>query len=400
MNILIFTWQDLGIKDVCEALDKTGDTYRCVTSEYLRERVSPEFDSLFERVFDEGRYDCVFTFNFSPVLSHNCNRRNIPYIAVVYDSPLVQLYSCALINPCNYIFVFDKTLYQELKQGQISTVYYAPLAVNTERIARQLKCLDAPAEDGQGETIRRSYTCDVSFLGSLYQETHNFFDRLENLSPYVKGYLDAVMAAQKAVCGQWFVEELLTPEIVDAMQKSLAPAKVVPNPDGVETVSWIFANVFLARKIAATERQELLAAASEHFDTWLYTPGTTSMLPRVRNRGPVDYYRYMPFVFACSRINLNITLRSIRSAIPLRAMDIMGAGGFLLSNYQSEFYDFFVPGEDMEIFYSKEDMLQKCRYYLSHDAERRQIAANGHGKVKEKHTFEIRLKEIFSIVFG
>lgn len=399
MNVLIFTWQDLGIRDVCEALDHIGDTYRCVASEYLRERVSPEFDRLFESVFDEGRYDCVFTFNFSPVLSHNCNRRKIPYIAVVYDSPLVQLYSYALINPCNYIFVFDKTLYQELKQGQIPTVYYAPLAVNTGRIERQLARLDCPEEDGGG-TIRQSYTCEVSFLGSLYQEQHNFFDRLTKLTPYAKGYLDAVMAAQKAVCGQWFVEELLTPEIIDAMQASLAPAKVTPNTDGVETIPWIFANVFLARKIAATERRELLAAASEHFETWLYTPGPTPELPKVKNRGPVDYYQYMPFVFACSGINLNITLRSIRSAIPLRAMDIMGAGGFLLSNYQAEFYDFFVPGEDMEIFYSKEDMLQKCRYYLSHEAQRRQIAANGLGKVRERHTFEIRLREIFATVFG
>lgn len=223
---------------------------------------------------------------------------------------------------------------------------------------------------------------------------------MANLDPYTKGYLDAVMAAQKAVCGQWFVEELLTPEIIEAMQASLAPARVRPNADGVETVPWIFANVFLARKIAAMERRELLAAASEHFETWLYTPGPTPELPRVRNRGPVDYYRYMPFVFACSRINLNITLRSIQSAIPLRAMDILGAGGFLLSNYQPEFYDFFVPGEDMVIFYSREDMLQKCSYYLAHDAERRQIAANGYGKVREHHTFEVRLKEIFSAVFG
>lgn len=400
MNILIFTWQDLGIKDVCEALDRMGETYRCVTSEYLRERVSPEFDRVFESVFEEGRYDCVFTFNFSPVLSHNCNRRKIPYIAFVYDSPLVQLYSCALINPCNYIFVFDKVLYQQMKQAQIQTVYYAPLAVNTERIARQLAELDDPEEGDSGKTIRESYTCEVSFLGSLYQEPNNFFDRMANLDPYTKGYLDAVMAAQKAVCGQWFVEELLTPEIIEAMQASLAPARVRPNADGVETVPWIFANVFLARKIAAMERRELLAAASEHFETWLYTPGPTPELPRVRNRGPVDYYRYMPFVFACSRINLNITLRSIQSAIPLRAMDILGAGGFLLSNYQPEFYDFFVPGEDMVIFYSREDMLQKCSYYLAHDAERRQIAANGYGKVREHHTFEVRLKEIFSAVFG
>ncbi|MCI8550002.1 MAG: glycosyltransferase [Lachnospiraceae bacterium] len=400
MHILIFTWKDLGVPDVCEALEKIGCTYKCVSSEHLRERSSPEFDQLFERVFDAEPYDGVFTLNFSPVLSNNCNKRNVPYIAFVYDSPLVQLYSVSLVNPCNRIFIFDKVLYQEFKQAQIPTVYYAPLAVNTARMERQLKNLDLEEDGGGGRTIRENYTCDISFLGSMYNEKPAFFDRIKNLPPYIEGYLDAAMAAQRQVWGQWFIEELLTPDVIKAMQDGLAPARVTPNPDGVETVSWLFANVFLARKIAATERRELLAAVSEHFETWLYTPAFTPELPRVRNRGPVDYYRYMPFVFAGSRINLNITLRSIRSGIPLRAMDIMGAGGFLLSNYQSEFYELFTPGEDMEIFYSGEDMIRKCDYYLKHDALRCQMAANGCGKVKEKHTYEVRMKEILEAVFG
>lgn len=108
---------------------------------------------------------------------------------------------------------------------------------------------------------------------------------------------------------------------------------------------------------------------------------------------------YMPYVFNNSRINLNISLRSIRSGIPLRAMDIMGCNGFLLSNYQADFYDFFVPGEDMAVFESKEDLINKCDYYLEHDNERRQIAANGFGKVNEFHTYKVRLKEIFDVVF-
>ena len=108
----------------------------------------------------------------------------------------------------------------------------------------------------------------------------------------------------------------------------------------------------------------------------------------------------MPYVFKNSAINLNISLRSIRSGIPLRCFDIMGCGGFLLSNYQGDFYEHFVPGEDLVLFESQEDFLNKCDYYLKHDNERRQIAANGYGKVKEFHTYEVRLKEIFEVVFS
>ena len=55
----------------------------------------------------------------------------------------------------------------------------------------------------------------------------------------------------------------------------------------------------------------------------------------------------MPLIFRESKINLNITLRSITSGMPLRALDIMGAGGFLLSNYQQELAENYIDGEEL-----------------------------------------------------
>ncbi len=384
MNILIFEWKDFGIEDVRETLEYLGHKSRCISTELVKDRVSSEFDALFEQAFDNGNYDCVFSFNYCPILSNNCNKRKIPYIAFVYDSPLVALYSYTIINPCNYVFIFDKAQYLDLKKEGIQTVYYAPLAVNTRRIRRQL-------------AGGSRYGNEVSFVGSMYNEKHNLFDRFKNLPDFVSGYLDAIMDAQLKVYGYYFIEELLSPDIVSALQESVP---VSPNRDGVETVTYLYAYYFIARKLAAIERRELLSAVSERFSTTLYTPNPTPELKHIRNMGPVDYYNDMPYIFAGSRINLNISLRSIRSGIPLRAMDIMGSGGFLLSNYQADFYDFFVPGEDLVLFESKNDMLDKCAYYLSHDAERRQIAANALGKIEERHTYEVRLKEIFDIVWN
>lgn len=36
---------------------------------------------------------------------------------------------------------------------------------------------------------------------------------------------------------------------------------------------------------------------------------------------------------------------------------------------------------------------------LKHEKERMQIAANGHGIIEERHTYKVRLNEIFDIVF-
>ena len=393
MKVLIFEWKNFGIEDVCEALDKLSVSHRLISTQLVRERKSTEFDSLFEDALTE-RYDCVFTFNYSAVVSNCCRRHNLPYIAFIYDSPLVSLYSYTVINPCNYIFIFDKTLYLELKNQGISTVYYAPLAVNTSRIKRQLSVNET---NGAAEAHAPDFSAEVAFVGSMYNEKHNLFDRFKNLPPYVSGYLDAIMQAQLKVYGYYFIEELLTPNIIDELKKSVP---LEPNKDGVETVSYLYAYYFIARKLAELERKDLLNAVSERFSTHLYTQNPTPELPKVKNCGPIDYYNHMPYIFSQSKINLNITLRSIRSGIPLRAMDIMGCGGFLLSNYQADFYDFFVPGEDLVLFESRDDLLDKCAYYLSHEKERRQIAANGLGRIQENHTYELRLKQMFDIVFN
>jgi spore maturation protein CgeB len=114
--------------------------------------------------------------------------------------------------------------------------------------------------------------------------------------------------------------------------------------------------------------------------------------------GTADYYTLMPLIFQNSAVNLNITLKSIYSGIPLRCMDIMGCGGFLLTNYQADFFDYFLPEEDFIFYESEEDCLQKTRHYLSHESQRRQIAQNALGKMKEQHTFVHRVREILSIL--
>lgn len=76
----------------------------------------------------------------------------------------------------------------------------------------------------------------------------------------------------------------------------------------------------------------------------------------------------------------------------------MGAGGFLLSNYQADFLEYFTPGEDFVFFESREDLMEKLEYYLSHDAERKQIARNGFEKVANQHTYLHRVQEILNFL--
>lgn len=397
MNVLIFYNYNFGIEDVKDCFEKKEYKFKMVWSEQLYKRKCAELDSIFEKEFDariEGQaYDCVFTFNYSPVVSNNCNKRNIPYISIVYDSPQILLYSYTIINPCNYVFIFDKIQYMELSNEGIKTVYYAPLAVNTERLKRMFKYEDI--------VKRQLYDGDISFIGSMYNEKHNLYERLNGINDYTKGYLEAIMKVQRSIYGYFFLEDMLKGDVLNEM---LRVCPVEPNKDGVETVEYVYANYFLARKMSTDERMDILSRLGRELGKQnkvnLYTPDSYVKFINVNNRGTVDYYNEMPYVFRYSKINLNTTLRSIKSGIPLRCMDICGAGGFLLSNYQEDLYDVFVPGEDMVIYDSIDDLINKCKYYLSHDAERRQIAQNGFGKIEERHTYDVRFEEIFNIVFN
>lgn len=82
------------------------------------------------------------------------------------------------------------------------------------------------------------------------------------------------------------------------------------------------------------------------------------------------------------------------TGLSLRVWDVMGSGGFLLSNYQEEIEDYFTIGEDIEVFSSEEELVDKAGYYLEHDEIREKIARNGYEKVRKYHSYDERVKQM------
>ena len=143
---------------------------------------------------------------------------------------------------------------------------------------------------------------------------------------------------------------------------------------------------------------QYLTDIATQFPLKLFTPNSAFVIPQAQNMGLADYATETPYIFHNSKINLNITLRSIKSGIPLRCLEIMACGGFLLTNFQSDFLRHFIPDEDFVFYESKEDLLQKIDYYLTHDAERIAIAKSGYEKVLRHHNYDIIFEKIFDII--
>lgn len=90
---------------------------------------------------------------------------------------------------------------------------------------------------------------------------------MENLSDYTKGYLDALMSAQMNVHGYNFIQESISPIMEDLYQA----LPITPNPDGVETKEYLYAQYVINRKITGLERNELIRAVAGRYPFDLFT---------------------------------------------------------------------------------------------------------------------------------
>ena len=389
MKILMMEWKSFGNEDIIAGFKELGHTVKTMPFSNKELHHNEEMEKNIVKEIQDFSPDFVFSFNYFPIISLACKKADIKYVSWVYDNPFVLLYSYTIIYPGNYVFIFDKELYMEFHKAGINTIYYMPLAANTKR----LHSMETSKNYEMFKNSKWMNQTDIAFIGSLYTEKHQFYQRLEGISPYTRGYLEGIMASQKHVYGYNFIQELLTPDIIKDMSKVLP---MEPDPTSVATKEFLFAQYVINRQITAMERTEMLTAIGQRYSFDLYTPDETLTLPGCINHGKVDYYDMAPYVFKTAKINLNITLRSIKSGIPLRAFDICGAGGFLLTNYQADFMDCYVPGEDFVYYESKEDLLSKIDYYLKHEDERAAIAKNGFERTAANHTYKHRIEEMVS----
>lgn len=384
-RLLYIDYKMIGKDDIIEAFYSFGYDVTIIDYPVLYGENSEKTNELIENEICRG-YSLVFTSNYYPSVSDICQKNKTKYISWTYDSPRISLYDISINNRCNYAFVFDSEECVSLRNKGVSRVYYMPLGVNTKRIS----LLDISSKD------EGLFSSDVSLVASLYNENHNLYDRLyEKLDEYHRGYIDAVINAQKNVYGSVFLEESLRDDILKELYR------VMPHGFGRNNLAddrYIYANYFLARKTATYQRKEFIRAISDRYQIKVYTPGDISDIPTAQFMGTVDYNTDMNKVFCCSKINLNVTLPSIKTGIPLRALDIMGAGGFLLTDYRADMEGLFEPGIDYDYYTSIDDALYKIAYYLEHEDERNQIAENGKRKVELELTYLARIRDILDIV--
>ena len=384
MRILLYRWKVFNQDDVKSAIEYFGHEVYDYTETVIDKDEKTGFKlrdyAELRQVF--SACDCVFSLNYFPHVSDLCEELGKKYIAWTVDSPLISLYHKSLFNKCNYIFIFDRFYCEELRRLGAEHVWYLPLAVNCERVDKVTGSLT--------EEQRKRWSSEVSFVGGMYHR-NSYDDIKDRLPEYLRGYFDAAMLSQMEIYGDSVFDKVLT---VDILEQLCELIDFKQDERAFSDIALVFSSTFLGFKLANIERVQILNKLAKHFSTDLYTDDPDKELMGVNLKGAVNYMTDMPKVFNCSRININPVMRNIRTGIPLRAWDIMGAGGFLMTSFQLEYMDFFENGKDYVYYDSHDDLLKKTEYYLNHEDERAQIARNGHNKVAKYHSYIKRMEYI------
>ena len=386
MKILYVYGKEKG-KDVIHGLRKIGYEVK----EYARVQKlvfldDDEIDGLVKEIEAED-----ITFIMSIHLIYNAavaaDRTGVKYISIIWDAPYMDLYTpFGRLDKC-WFSTFDKVDCAHFLRDGIPHVLYQPLSVGKKNIVKW-------------NAGRRKYINEVAFVGSLYDI--NLYDKYLPVMPaeFIEYFTTIFEDAAFKWDGINRIYGRTSNEMMDYMKKASSEF-LIWNLLDVDDARY-FEAYYLMKKVANIERVCVLNMLAEQFRVTLYTNqnADVSGLINVKVMPPVCQGRESSSVFAGSKINLNISVKGIEGGTPQRIMDIMGAGGFVMTNYCPETGELFVEDKEIVMFRTPEELLEKTAFYLTHDAEREKIARAGQEKVLTCYTYEKKLKQLMEWVMS
>ena len=74
MNILIIHYNSFLIEDLQQCMEQMGHNYKLMEADVIVRESDDNFGSLFDKKMESEKYDCVFTFNYSSIISKLCRK--------------------------------------------------------------------------------------------------------------------------------------------------------------------------------------------------------------------------------------------------------------------------------------------------------------------------------------
>lgn len=351
-------------KDVISALRRLGQDVAWIDLKAFTESQKELLVFIEDRIRKE-RPDFIFTLNTIGLTPNLFTKYKVPYVSwFTMDprrSPLDQYAS-----PLYYIFVCSREAVVDLKRDGFKHVFYLPLCTNPD-VFKKIRL--------KSEDLRR-YSCNVSFVG-----TWRLLRPKEDSLPIFEGMIKKAMDYPNTPIKGLF----------DRLLRWKSGTEV--NFSSIEKILWIIEDEAMTRY-----RGDILLSLSR-FGVNLYgNPEMRDLETRgIRYCGWVDNRRELPKVYNATKINIALSISSLKDALNISVFNILASSGFMITNTRSDLLRLFRKDE-VVCFEDKMDLIGKVDYYLKNPKEREEIALQGQRRVLKEHTFLHRMKEVLSVM--
>ncbi|MDI6703332.1 MAG: glycosyltransferase [bacterium] len=368
-------------KDVISALQELNQQVLVLDLKDFHEDQLRIFSSIEEAII-KYKPDFIFTLATIVLYSELYIKYKIPYLSWFTTDPKLWLRPNSL-SEYYYIFVCSKEAVSELKAQGFKNTFYLPLCTNP-KIFKKLNL-----ENGELER----YRCDISFVGTYnrsigFRENRDFYNKF--LTP---SFVQDIIKRQSENPNEQ-IRNVFAEALKDKFnfQKGIsAIEKYVPNLEAI---------------IAALEYEAMVRYRREVIDTIsnfginLYGDSGWREIrhPKVKYRGWIDNRQDLPRLYNATKINLNLSVSSMKDALNISSFNIPACSSFMLSNFREDLVRLFREGDEVVYFRDKKDLKEKVDYYLRNDKEREEIAKRAQRRILTQHTFVHRMEKVLRIM--
>lgn len=339
----------------------------------------------FVRRINELKPDLVIVSNLFGLLS-TYNPGEQKYVYELLASPIVFLHYDNLLGPINDWDEIERRLNTWASISDRSSHFCIENNNSTDfqkLSIRDVHKLNHATEfnliDNKGK-----YRYDVSFVGHLLPESI-FLSSIDPDSLLDERVLAAYRKRREHL--DYRIED-------DAM--SFAELSV---PSMHPSIDWLTAKQIYRARINGASlflRGGIISDIADNFDvdviggdpSYINNRVSTRQLEhaRVHLHTPRKDHKGTDRIYADSKININITSIQFDSAIVNRVLDVAAVGGFLLTDWKDGLRE-FTSVYELISYRTIDELKNKIDYYLTHDAERLEIADQLHHDVRHKRTY-------------
>ena len=184
---------------------------------------------------------------------------------------------------------------------------------------------------------------------------------------------------------------------LDGMEQMLDQVPLSGVDDGQPRACYAVAAAALAE--ASMERRGRLARALQPLGLRVHgDAGWQELAPGVDLKPYLSYELEMPALLSTCAVNTNVTAEQMPTAVNQRVWDVPGVRSFLLTDAQEDALRFFREDHEVVVYRDFEEAADKARYYLEHEAQRREIAGRAHQIVERNHRFTHRLRRLAEVM--